>query len=644
MADIMNTAVSGLIAFQRALAVTGNNISNANTDGYSRQVVNLADRPPDATAGFFIGNGVDVGSVNRAYDQFSVDQLRSGNGLLGQQTAFLNIANQVDNLIGGTTNGISSTITSFFNAWQTLSSDPSSAANRQQILSQAKGLAAAISQTASQLDTLQRNINSQITTTVSTVNGLAASIAKLNDQIATATAQAGGAKPNDLMDHRDQLITQLSSLVTIRTNNEADGSVDVFVGNGQAIVVRNQATALSATPNGYDPTQLDVSYGSGAGKQVISSSIGGGTLGGLLQATNQMILPGLNGLGQIATAVSSQVNAQQKLGFDQNGQLGKPLFTVALPQVLPDATNGGGASLVATGTDATVLTADDYVLRYQGGAWSATIASSGQVVGVTGNGTTTPLSVGGITLSLSGGPPPPAPASGDSFLVRATGPAARTISSALNDPRLVAAAAPLQASASISNLGNATISAPSVLSGVPVSTTSFPLNAALLTPTSIVFQNPPTSYTINGGAPQPYASGQPITANGWSVAITGVPAAGDTFSVGPNGAGNGDNRNALAMAQLQNQNVLVGGTISISAGYSSLVGVIGTVTHQADIAQTAQQAVVAQAQQSVSSVSGVNLDEEAANMLRWQQAYAAAAKVIATADTMFQTLLAAVKA
>ena len=228
--------------------------------------------------------------------------------------------------------------------------------------------------------------------------------------------------------------------------------------------------------------------------------------------------------------------------------------------------------------------------------------------------------------------------------MRSTAPAARSIATALSDPRLVAAAAPLQASAALSNVGNATIGAPAVQTAVPVSATPLPLNAALLTPASIVFQNPPTSYRINGGAPQAYASGQAIAANGWTVAITGVPAAGDTFTIGPNTPGSsGDNGNALSMAKLQSQGVLVGGTVGISAGYSSLVGVIGTVTHQADVAQSAQQAVVNQAQQAVASVSGVNLDEEAANMLRWQQAYSASAKVITTADTMFQTLLAAVK-
>jgi flagellar hook-associated protein 1 FlgK len=639
MADIMSTAVSGLIAFQRALSVTSNNVANANTDGYSRQTVNLENRAPDATAGVFIGNGVDVTSVARAYDQFSVDQLRSGNGLLGQQTAFLNIANQADTLLSGSSNGISAAITSFFNSWQTLASDPSSAANRQQILSQAQGLAASISQTAAQLDTLQGNINTQLATTVGSINSIASSIAKLNDQITTAIAASGGQQPNDLLDQRDQLITQLSSLVSVKTNTEVDGAVDVFVGNGQALVIRGQATALATAPNSYDASQLDITYGSGAGRQVITSQLDGGQLGGLLQATTQLVDPTLNGLGQLATAIAGQVNAQQQLGLDQNGQLGQQLLSVALPEVLADSTNTGGASLAATAVNIGALTTSDYLLRYQGGAWTATVAGTGQVATVTGAGTAAnPLQIGGVSLVLAG-----TPANGDTFLLKPTAQAARTLATTFTDPRLVAAAAPVQSAAALGNLGNATIGPAAVQTSVPVSSTPLPLNPALLTPASIVFQNPPTSYTINGGAPQPYTSGQAISANGWTVTITGTPAAGDTFTVGPNTNGSGDNANALAMAQLANQGVLVGGTVGISAGYSSLVGVVGTVTQQANVTQTAQQAVVKQAEQAVSSVSGVNLDEEAANMLRWQQAYAAAAKVVTAADTLFQTLLDAVK-
>ncbi|MBS0373533.1 MAG: flagellar hook-associated protein FlgK [Proteobacteria bacterium] len=647
MADIINTALSGLLAFERSLAVTGNNITNANTPGYSRQIVNLADRQPDASAGVYIGNGVDVGSVNRAYDQFSVDQLRTGSGLLGQQTAFLNIANQVDNLVGGTTNGISSALTAFFNSWQTLASDPTSASNRQQVLSQAQGLANSISQTAGQLDTLQGNINSQITTTVGNINNLTASIAKLNDQIATAVGNAGGAQPNDLLDQRDTLLNQLSSLVNVRTNTESDGSIDVFVGNGQPLVVRNQTTQLSTVPDSYDTSQLGIGFGSGSAQQVITSSISGGTLGGLLQVKTQLIDPTLNGLGRIAAGLASQVNGQQAIGFDQNGQLGKPIFSVGNASVFPNSKNTGGASLTPVATSVGALTTDDYLLRYQGGTWTATAVSTGQAVTVTGTGSVAnPLVIGGVSLTLSG-----VPASNDSFELRPTANAARTIATSLTDPRGIAAAGALQTSAALANAGNATISAGSVANGA---------DPRLLVPATITFLSPttyqitqattpaatvsgPFTYTSGATIQAPGSAGPPAVAGGWTVQITGVPTTGDSFSIGPNTSGAGDNRNALAMAQLQSSGVLVGGTVGLSSGFATLVGVVGTVTQQANVSQSAQQAVVNQAQQAVSNVSGVNLDEEAANMLKWQQAYAAAAKVVATADTLFQTLLAAVK-
>jgi flagellar hook-associated protein 1 FlgK len=637
MPDIFNTAVSGLIAFQRALAVTGNNIANVNTAGYSRQTVNLTDRAADATAGLYIGNGVDLTSVSRAFDQFSANQLRDGNGLLGQQTSFLDIANQVDNLLSGSSNTIASSITSFFNAWQTLASNPASASNRTQVLTQAQGLASSISQAAAQLDTLQGNINSQIGTTVGSINTAAASIAKLNQQIQTATSEAGGAPPNDLLDQRDQLITKLSSLVSVKTNTEASGAIDVFVGNGQALVIGNLSNKLGTAQSSYDASQLDVTYANGGLQQVITSAIGGGQLGGLLQATAQMINPALNGLGQLATAVAGQINTQQQIGLNQNGQLGQKLFNVSLPQVFPDSTNTGTGALTATGANLGALTTSNYLLRYQAGAWTATDASSGQPVAVAVAGTT--LTIGGVSLSVGG-----APANGDTFLLKPTAQAARTLATAFSDPALVAAAAPVQSAASLSNLGTATIGPASVQTSVPVSSTPLPLNAALLTPASIVFQAPPATYTINGGPAQAYTSGQAISANGWTVTITGAPAAGDTFTVGPNSNAAGDNGNALAMAQLQTQGILNGGTIGLAAGYSSLVGVIGTLTQQANTAQTAQQAVVNQAQQAMSNVSGVNLNEEAASMLQWQQAYDAAAKVVTTADAMFHTLLSAIQA
>jgi flagellar hook-associated protein 1 FlgK len=650
MANIFNTAVSGLVAFQRALAVTGDNVANAQTPGYSRQTVNLSAIPPDAAAGLLIGNGVNVTSINRQIDQFAIDQLRSGNGLLGQQTAFLTAANQVDNLIGSSTNGISSAITSFFNAFQTLASDPTSASSRQLVLTRAQGLASAIDQAGSQLSALTANNNAQVKATVSSINSIAANIAALNQTIAVQTARAGGAAPNDLLDQRDQLLNQLSSLTTVHTNTESDGSVDIFVGNGQALVVRNQATPLSTAVNAYDPTRLDITYGSGAGQQVLTSQLTGGQLGGLLQVQSQLIVPTRNALGQIATGLAVAVNSQQALGLNQYGTIGQPIFAVAGPAALAAATNAGTATIaISPISSANVgqLTTNDYLLRYAGGAWSATVAGSGQAVAVSGAGTVaSPLLIDGLALVVSG-----APASGDSFLVQPTAAAASGLNVSLSDPRGVAAAGLLQSTAALANASNASIGAPVVLAaGDPslsmAATINF-LSATTYTVTTTTPGGPVTSGVLNLGAngviTAPAVAGVPGSGGGWSVTLTGTPASLDSYTVGPNTSGTGDNRNALAMAGLQNQGTLAGGTVGLSAAYATLVGVVGTQTQQATAAQSAQQAVVSQVQQQVSSVSGVNLDEEAAQLLQWQQAYAAAAKVVTTADTIFNTLLNAIR-
>ena len=649
MANVFDTAVSGLIAFQNALAVTSNNVANANTPGYSRQIATLSERTPDSTAGSFIGNGVDMTGVSRAFDQFAVNQLRSSSGTLGQQTAYLGIANQVDSLIGTSTNGVSSAITSFFNAWQTLASNPTSVANRQNVLSQAQGLASSLQQAASQLNTLNQNANTQIQSTVGSINSLASQIAALNKTIAAASGSQPGSSPNDLLDQRDQLLTQLSSLTTVKTNTESNGAIDVFIGAGQPLVIGSQTTTLGTQPNTFDGTKLDITYGTATPPQVLTNQLTGGQLGGLLQVSSQLIQPTLNSLGQIATGIAALANNQQAQGLDLNGALGQPLFSVTAPQALGNTSNTGTAALTgAAVTSANVgsLTTNNYVLRYQGGTWTANVQGSGAAVAVSGTGTATdPLTFDGLSFTVAG-----TPANGDSFLVEPTALAASSLKVVLTNPSGIAAASPVQSAASLANVGSATISAPTVGS---VTDTS------LLMPATINFLTPST-YTIttqtsattsvtsavqtlgaNGVITAPAVAGVTGSGGGWSVTVTGSPLAGDSFTVSKNLAGSGDNTNALAFAALQNKGALAGGTLGLSDAYSNLVDTVGTATQQATQAQSAQQALVTQATANVSNVSGVNLDEEAANMLRWQEAYAATAKLVSTADSMFQTLIQA---
>ncbi len=660
MSDIFNTAVSGLVAFQNALAVTSNNIANANTPGYSVEAPTLTSRQGDTASGVYIGNGVDVTGVSRAFNQFAVNQLRTASAGLGQQSAFVGIASQVDSAIGSSTNGVSTALTSFFNAWQTLASNPTSSSSQQQVLSQAQTLATSITQTATQLNQLTGNVANQVQSTVGSINSLSSQIAQLNYTIQVQTANAGGQPPNDLLDQRDQLLTQLSSLTNVTTSTETNGSVDVFVGTGQPIVVGGQATQLSVVPNAYDASQYDVAIGSGASQQVITSNITGGQLGGLLSAQSQLIEPALRSLGEIATGLAVAVNSQQAQGFNQSGQFGQPLFSIGAPEALAASTNTGTASLVGSAIPATnagvatvgQLTGNAYTLRYSGGTWSATVVGSGQsapvTAGTNGSGQTT-LTLGGVTFTVASG----APANGDSFQVEPTAAAASTFAVSLINPAGLASASPLQTAIGASNSSSATISNATVPNVA---------DPSLLMPATINFTSP-TTYTVttttapgttvtsaaqtlppSGVITAPAVAGVAGSGGGWSVTITGTPVPGDSFSVTPNGATSGDNSNALAIAALQSGGVFAGGTIGIGAQYANLVGIVGSQTQQATNAQSAQQAVVTQAQTAVSNISGVNLDQEAAQMLQWQEAYSAAAKVVSTADAMFNTLITAIQA
>jgi flagellar hook-associated protein 1 len=359
----------------------------------------------------------------------------------------------------------------------------------------------------------------------------------------------------------------------------------------------------------------------------ISSQITSGDLGGLLSARSQAINPALNALGQIATAVADSSNTQQASGIDLNGNTGAALFSLGAPVASASASNTDATTANVSITNVGALSSDNYLLSYKGGAYTLTDETTGANVALTGTGTAgDPLvaASAGLSITLSG-----TPAAGDQFLVQPTAQAASTISVSLTNPSGIAAAGAIETSASDSNAGSATIGSGTVLDAA---------NPALLDKTTIQFLTP-TTYEINGAGDYTYTSGGNIDQNGWQVQITGTPAAGDTFTVQGNQAGSGDNTNALAAANLDTQGLLSGGSISISGAVSALISGAGAQAQQVNTAQTAQTAVNTQAQQQVQSISGVNLDQEAANLMQWQQAYQASAQALAVANGLFTTLI-----
>ena len=628
MSDVFGISVSALQAFQQAINVTSNNVANASTPGYDRETVNLTEAIPQAAGAATLGAGVVVSGINRAFSQAAANQLNTSQSSLGQLNALQNYTNQIDNLFGTTIGGLSTSLQSFYSAFSDVANNPTSTASRQALIGQAQSVASSFQNASGELNSLNTDVNSRITADVTQINSIAKAISTLNNQIVTGTAQDGGQPPNELLDQRDQMVSNLSQLVGITTTTDPNGALNVFVGNGQPLVLQGQVTSLTTVANQFNATQLEIS--TSATSAVISNNITSGDLGGLLAARTQVINPALNQLGQIATALSATVNSQQAQGLDLSGTLGAPIFSVGTPLATGSARNTDAvtASVTVNANGLGALTANDYVLSFVGGVPKLTNTNDGSSVTPAGAGTAaSPYTAAGISIVLSG-----TPANGDQFLVQPTATAAGSLKVVLSNPAQIAAAGAVKTTAAGSNTGAATISSGTVLNST---------DPNLLSPVTIAFTGP-TTYTVNGGAPTAYTSGGNIDVNGWEVQISGAPANGDTFTVTSNAGGTGDNRNALIAANAQNVGVLQNGTTSITGGVSALITGLGSQAQQIKTAQTAQAAVNAQALTSVQSTSGVNLDEEAASLLQWQQAYQAAAQALSIGNSLFASLIAAV--
>ena len=631
MSDVFGISVSALQAFQAAINVTGNNIANANTPGYAKESIDLTSAAPQSSGAISIGNGVVISGVSRSFNQATADQLNASQSSLGQLNAMQNYSSQIDNLVGVTAGGLSSAVQSFYSAWSDVANSPTSTATRQALIGKAQSVVASFQSTSSQLNYLNTDINSRITSDVQQINTLGASISTLNKQIVIGTAENGGHPPNELLGQRDQLVTNLAALTGISTTLDSNGSLNVFLGNGQPLVLQGITVQLTTVPNQFDASKLEVSSTTSSGN-VISGSITSGDLGGLFAARSQVVDPAKNQLGQIAVAFSQTVNSQQNVGLDLTGKLGANLFSVGAPLATPSSKNTGGATAAVSVTTVSALTANDYILSNKAGTYSLTNAATGSAVPFTGSGTlASPLNADGLSIVVTG-----TPASGDQFLIQPTAQAAATFSTVLSNPSQIAAAAAVNATPAGANTGTGTVSSGTVLNAA---------NPSLLTTTTIQF-NTATTYSINGSGPpySTYSPGANISANGWQVQISGTPAAGDSFTVKSNAGATGDNRNALLGAKQQTDLVLANGTLSINDSVSALITGIGSQAQQINTAQTAQTAVNTQAVNNQQATSGVNLDEEAAKLLQWQQAYGAAAKALQIGSSLFQSLLTAVQA
>jgi flagellar hook-associated protein 1 len=627
--NILSIGQSALNAAQVGLSTTGHNIANAATPGYSRQVVIQGAAIPQNMGYGFIGQGTEIADVKRIYSAFLGTQVLSAQTAKSQLDTYSAQIKQIDNLLADPSAGLSPALQGFFKGIQDLAANPSAAASRQAALSSAEALASRFQGLEGRLDELRQGVNAQITSSVGIINNYTQQIAQLNDTIEKAQSSTDGKVANDLLDQRDQLIADLSKEIKI-TVVPQDGKYSVFMGNGQPLVVGVQTFSLQAAVSLTDPSRTEVAYNAN-GKTVLigESSLQGGKLGGLLEFRNKTLDVAQNSLGRVAIGIATTFNAQHRLGQDLNGQLGGDFFAPATVTPIASSDNKGNAVLAASISNVSALTTSDYRVQViAAGSYQVTRLSDGAVTAFS----SFPQNIDGVDLSLASG----AGVAGDEFLVRPTADGAAGFKVAITDIAKIAAAAPIATAALATNTGTGKISAGSVNAPPPP-------NPNLQQPVTITFTSA-TTFDVSGtGTGNPtgvtYSGGGNISYNGWTFQISGAPLAGDTFTIKPNSNGVGDSRNALLLGALQSSNTLANGTTSYQGAYAQLVSLVGNKAHEIEVTASAADKLLTQAVQAQQAESGVNLDEEATNLLRYQQAYQAAGKVMQIASQMFDTLL-----
>lgn len=626
---IINAGLSGVKAAQAGLATSGHNIANATTPGYNRQVVVQSAMDPIGTGYGFIGQGTEVSSVRRLYSQFLDNQVSSAQSNSSMLAAYYAQVQQIDNMLADTDSGLSPTLQGFFNAVQTAANNPADPTARQTLVSAGDALTARFNAMDQQLAQMADGLNNQIRDTVASINAYSTQIGQLNQQIVVAQSGSAGQPANDLLDKRDALIAELNKLVKTTVLQQADGTSNVFIGSGQPLVMNSTPYPLTTMRSPTDPMRIEVAVASaGQPTELPESGFQGGSLGGLLSFRAESLDTVRNALGRIAIGLADAVNSQHRLGMDGTGAIGGPMFTLGGPQVTNATTNTGTATLAASLADAGALTTSNYRIDYDGSTYTLTRLGDGNQQSFAAF----PQTVDGVTFTLAAG----VAAAGDRFLIQPTQLGAGTIAMAFSNPAKLALAAPVRTAAGSANIGNATITQGSVNAPPPV-------DANLLQPVTITFTGAGTFDVSGTGTGNPagvaYSSGGSISYNGWTVQISGTPAAGDTFTIVPNAAGLADNRNALKIGQLQTAALLGGGSLSYQAAYADLVGTVGNKAQELKVTSTAQQALVTQSTTAREAFSGVNLDEEAASLMKYQQAYQASARVIALAGQLFESIL-----
>lgn len=657
---LMNLGTRAMFANYAALTTIGNNISNANTPGYSRQTVELATAGGQSTGSGFFGKGVDVATVSRSHDAFLTREVANTASLAAADSARSTQLKQLENVFDTGEAGIGYAAGQFLNAFVDVAAKPQDSSARQVALSRADELATRFRAAGQQIDTLQSGVTLTLKTSAKQVSDLATKVAEINEKIVNSAG--AGHQPNDLLDQRDQLVRQISEQIQVTSVEATDGSLSLFIGGGQRLVLGKQASQLVTTADPFDPTRVQLALKDGTGTIALPEGlVTGGSMAGLMRFQSTDLVDARNLLGQMAAAIAGKVNEQQALGLDLRTPAGSgaAIFDVGLPKVLPANTNAkaGGVDVASmvdasggrvptvslTVVAANELQASDYELQADpGGApnvYQLTRNRDGLIRTVAAGDV-----IDGFRLDVAS----PEPAPGDRFLLQPVGAAPSNMRRVLDDPRGIAAASPVTATVDTDNTGTASVAG--------IRATSAALDPTLRASVSFTsaagdynweLRDAATDALVSSGAAT-WQAGTPIALNGWEMSLAGVPASGDSFTVEKTAYPASNNGNARALVDLRDAALVgqesSGGVVtqtgvSITDAYANALADVGVRVQSANTTATMSASAAADAASANAEATGVNLDEEAARLIQFQQAYQAAAKMLQVAQSVFDTLL-----
>lgn len=646
VSPLISLGMRAMAASYAGLQVTGHNIANASVEGYSRQKVVLTTPEGQFTGAGFFGRGVMVQSVTRSHDAMLTREAATARSLAAMDSARLTQLRRLEQVFQLGENGLGAATVELMDAFTDLANRPNDLSTRQVVLARARDLADRFTEVDDGLNAAQGGVAAAMRVSVQQINSMASGIAEANRRI--ADLKGLGQPANDVLDERDRLISRLAEQVQVTRMEADDGTMSVFIGGGQRLVLGREAVQLELQQDAADPSRLAVALVESGTRRVLDEGLlAGGALAGLMRFQNDDLVDARARVGQLAASVGGAVNAQQVLGLNLQPPPGtvpsQPMFAIGGPQVLPNQGNqrtGPGAFIgsVSIGIDDPAqLQPSEYELQESApgsGAWVLTRLRDGRQTAVVDGDV-----VDGMRIDF--GAPPPQP--GDRFRLQPVSRAASGFEALLDDPLDVAAASPLTASASPANVGTAAV-ASLRMTGTPL--------AADATAT-FNFVNDSGDYTwelrdgggaLIGSGAATWTPGSTLPPagtdiNGFSLRLTGVPRNGDVLSVAPTPAGAvaASNGNANALQALRDA-AITGGRTPIDA-WSDTLADIGVRVQSGQTASTISQAVSQEAEAQRADKSEVNLDEEAARLIQYQQSYQAAAKVLQVAQTVFQQLI-----